>query len=740
MLTNIDDESLDIRRISTDIQRQVKTLLYEEEKIQLSIPADLSLSGGFTASALYITNQRVISFDAQHPNGYLDIPISEVKSADIEQMYGNSIFKVYTDREIVMNRFTNTVDDLFYDAVSFLKPSEQISGVKTAGETGKSEGSKFRCPKCGRALPKKSSICRHCIDTRAVVTRLLSYLRPYKKTAAIGMFCALAATSASLVPPYLTRILIDDVLLANNLQLLWIIVAVLFTVQLIQAIFNGLRTFHMRYLAGGVIFDLRTELYRKMQSLSINYYDKRSTGSIMSRISNDTQQLQMFIMQATQTMLVQIFTLIIIGVFMFTMDWQLAFLTLTPIPLVVFGAKAFSKKVHPIYHRVWRRRAWLNAIIGDAIPGIRVIKAFTGEDREIDRFTEQGEDLFNEQIRVARMASVFGPTVSFLMLTGSLIIWGLGGYWVITQPDRLSLGILVAFIGYMARFYAPIQFLANLSDMLQQATTSAERVFEILDSDPEPNHAQGKMIEKVEGGIEFKNVTFFYEKEKKALQNFNLKINPGETIGLVGSTGSGKTTIANLLLRYYDAEDGEILLDGNNIQDIDIHNYRSHIGFVLQEPLLFRGTLADNIAYSKPDASVEEIIEAGKVANAHDFICNFPDAYDTRVGERGVGLSGGERQRISIARAVIKDPRILVLDEATSAVDTETEKLIQEAIDRLIQNRTTIIIAHRLSTLRKANKIIVLKDGLMDEMGTHDELMKKKGAFYRLIKLQTDFG
>ena len=517
-------------------------------------------------------------------------------------------------------------------------------------------------------------------------------------------------------------------------------VAVLFGIYLINAVFGGLRSFFVRNLSEKIIYDIRTQVFSKLQNLSIDYFDKRSTGAIMSRVSSDTQQLKGFIIQASQNVVVQILTVIIIGVIMFSMHWKLALITLFPIPFVTLGARYFVKKIHPVYHRVWRRRAVMNSILGDSIPGIRVIKAFTGEDRQSERFNSTSSSLLEEHIRAARMASVFTPSISFFMMLGGVIIWGLGGYWVINSPDELSLGVLVAFISYAYSFFAPIQYLAGLSDMLQQATTSAERVFEILDAKPEPNLGKNNIPDKIKGELEFKNVTFYYEQDKKVLEGINLKISPGETIGIVGATGSGKSTFANLLLRFYDPVKGEILLDGKNINDIDIKFLRENIGFVLQEPLLFRDTIKNNISYSKPDATTDEIIRASIASNSHKFICDFPDAYDTRVGERGIGLSGGERQRVSIARAIIKNPSILILDEATSSVDTETEQLIQEAIDRLIENRTTVIIAHRLSTLRKADRIVVFEKGRIAEVGTHDELMENKGIFYRLIKLQTDIG
>ena len=331
---------------------------------------------------------------------------------------------------------------------------------------------------------------------------------------------------------------------------------------------------------------------------------------------------------------------------------------------------------------------------------------------------------------------MFPSAVTFFVTCGSLLIWGVGGQWVMDAPETLSLGLLVSFISYTSMFYGPVNFFANLSDSYQQALTSAERLLDILDAEPEHDLGRGNKIEMMRGRIEFKHVSFSFDKASKTLDDIDLTIEPGDIVGIVGTTGSGKSTLINLLMRFYDDYDGEILVDGQDIRQIDLQSYREKIGFVQQEPLMFRDTVFKNIAFSDPDASVEEVIHAADIANAHEFILKLPDAYDTVLGERGSGLSGGERQRLSIARAVIKNPSVLIFDEATAAVDSETEHLIQEAIERLISGRTTLMIAHRLSTLRKANKIVVVDKGRIIECGSHEELMAKKGKFYRLIQIQ----
>jgi ATP-binding cassette subfamily B protein len=734
--------NLSVKEFTSHLKSRLSGILEPDEEILNEVMSDMTLDGLFEEAGLVLTNKRLISFDPKHHGSVYKVNLNEIRNATIEKMYGNSIFQVVLDNDetIDVNRFTNAREDFFYDFIKLIYEQqgrlEELASFETDNEIEK----KYRCPKCGRILESKNAICTKCIDKRKVVRRLLQYVKPYRKLTFVVLFLSIIVTALPLIPPMLTKTLIDDVIATRSLDDLWKIVMALVLIYLFDGIFSGFRGYYLSKLSNSIIFNLRTKAFESVQKLTLKYYDKRSTGSIMSRVSNDTQRLQSFMITLTQSVIIQLLTLIGIMVFMFYMDWQLALLSIIPVPIVIFGSQIYAEHMRPRYRRIWRRMSRMNAILGDSIPGIRVIKAFNGEDRVIEKYTKQGEDLLNEHLTAAVKSSIYSPLITFLVVLGSILIWGLGGYWVITRPDRLSVGSLIAFINYAGRFYGPVQFFANFNDQLQQASTSAERVFEILDADPEPNLGKGNYIENLQGKIEFENVNFSYEKGKNILKNISLTVQPGETIGIVGSTGSGKSTLVNLILRFYEPTEGRIKIDGHDIADIDIDFLRKNIGYVLQEPLLFRDTIANNIIYSKPDATIEEVIDAAKVANAHKFIIKFPDAYDTVLGERGTGLSGGEKQRVSIARAVIKNPRILILDEATSAVDTETEKLIQEAIDRLIKNRTTLIIAHRLSTLRKAHKILVLENGEIVEFGTQEELMSKKGRYYDLVQMQTDLG
>jgi ATP-binding cassette subfamily B protein len=404
---------------------------------------------------------------------------------------------------------------------------------------------------------------------------------------------------------------------------------------------------------------------------------------------------------------------------------------------MIVGSIIFGKKVHLVYHKVWRRMAGISAILADTIPGVRVVKAFTAERREVDRFKEENQEYFRFSMQEAKLSTIYYPIMGFATFAGGIIIRWFGGRDII--GGDMTLGQLMVFMGYMMRFYGPIRSLTRLNHMLQSAASAAERVFEILDAQPEIDDKEDAIdIPPIRGDIKFDNVVFSYDDEKNALDGISFEVEAGQMIGLSGPSGAGKTTLINLLGRFYDATEGSISIDGHDVRDVTMKSLREQVGIVLQDPFLFHGTIAENIAYSNPGVSRAEVIAAAKAANAHDFIMKFPDGYDTMVGERGGRLSGGEKQRISIARAILKNPRILILDEATSSVDTETESQIQAAIERLVEGRTTFAIAHRLSTLRKADKLVILDKGEIVELGSHEELMKNDGLYKRLVDMQSE--
>ena len=728
------------------------TALLPGESVLATFVSDITLQGRFGhESTATLTDRRLIVTDPALPGGSVSLPLEGIERIETLVLYGNSLMRAVRQergephyQELL--RFSRSLDD---SAESFIaKVHAQIGHITgrsplhdEAGGSRSGHGpAQGRCRSCGRSLPADQDLCHRCIDKRRLARRAFRYLGRYPALTAWSFGVTLAITLLQLVPTYLTKIMVDDVLIPGRIQGLWWLIGAILAVHALLALLNAFNIYTVHLLGNKVIVDLRTEVYAKLQQLTLTFYDKRQTGWIMSRVTNDTSFLQHFMVQGLQQIAVHVLMIAGIVVILFSMNWQLALVTLLPLPLVAWGTSRFSKRMHKVYHRIWRRVSNMHAMLGDTIPGIRVVKAFTREEDEIERFINKNQEVLEENMKAIRVSSIFFPAMGFTMAAGTIALWAVGGYRVIVTGD-LQPGALIAFIGYTGMLYGPIQALSRSSEQVQGAITAAERLFEIVDTRPEvdEDEEKGIVLDDVRGEIEFRNVAFYYEKGDPVLQDINFKIEPGQMIGLVGSSGSGKSTLINLIARFYKVTEGEILIDGHNINDINLESLRRQIGMVLQEPFLFHGTIAENIAYGRPDATLDEIVEAARLANAHKFIMNLPDGYDTRIGERGVGLSGGEKQRISIARAILKNPRILILDEATSAVDTETEKLIQEALDRLIKGRTTIAIAHRLSTLQNADRLLVMKDGRIVESGTHEELLAKPdGVFRHLVELQSE--
>ena len=736
----------------------VKSVMSEGETIYFYVISDVVLGSRYGESFVAVTSEQLVSYDEIREEKLLTFKISDIEKAEVKRMYGNALFRVKTGGKIIeLNKCSYSVTENFDNIAQYINDLNEgkdrqdlIEAVREAYEKRQ-----LYCPKCGARLPYKNAPCIKCADKKKILGRILGYVKPHILLLIVALIMAVITTITNLVPPLLTAQLVDDTLvnvadlvegtpeMESRVNELFSIVLFLFIINTFQNIVGAFRGYILRTASERITNSLKTELYTKAQYLPIKYYDKTSTGSVISRINGDTANLNSFIMRISQEVLTQAIQLVGIVVVMVSMNPVLSLLSLLPIPIVVVSAKIFSKFIHPYYYRIWKRGAKINSILADTLPGIKVVKAFTSEEKSINNFTETNKDLISENLKTARISSIYNSATGLVMMMGSIVIWGLGGYMVLTKAsflgsDVLTAGGLVAFINYMWMFYNPVQFFVSLNETFISAFTSAERVFEVLDAEPEEDFGRGNIPEGgIQGKIEFKNVSFSYEKGKRILSNVNFVIEPGEIVGIVGTTGSGKSTVVNLLMRYYDNYEGDIFIDGDNIKNIDLQYYRSSIGYVLQEPLLFKDTVYRNIAHSDPTMPVEDVIYAAQVANAHTFITKLPDSYDTMLGERGVGLSGGERQRISIARAVLKDPSILILDEATSAVDSETESIIQEAIERIINGRTTIMIAHRLSTLKKADKIIVVDEGKIAEMGSHNELMEKRGKYYKLVKIQS---
>lgn len=719
--------------------------LYKEnitdEKVLFIVVGDLNLKGKYSESMLVLCESGMYAFDECYEDGVYRVKYDDIEEAEVKRLYGNAVFKIKLKSGKKRNilRFSYASAEVADACAVFINTTNEKGFSEESVEVVKSVYGKQRsfCPKCGRKLPTPDAECINCSGKGKVIAKFTKYVTPEKKPLFVCMILSVLATAFSLVPPYITKIMVDEVIPNKATGKLLAVIGALLGVYVFQYVINGLRAYKLRLTGDRIVMNLKKDIYEKAQYLPMSFYDKISTGSVINRVNSDAGVIQTFIMKISQEAVVQAFTLVGLIIIMFTMSWRLALFSLIPVPVVVFVGRRFGKALGPKYMRMWRRGAAISTMLADSLPGVRVIKAFTNEKKTISKFNAYCDEWYNEDRKVAVPAAVYPSLITFLVTCGTLVIWFMGGNLVISGSGEVSLGLLVSFISYASMFYNPVNFFANISDTYQNTLASAEKILDILDAEPEHDFGQDKTLERMEGRIEFKNVNFAFDRSKKVLSNINLTIEPGDIVGIVGTTGSGKSTLINLLMRYYDEYDGEILVDGVNIRDIDLKYYRNSIGFVQQEPLMFRDTIFNNIAYGSNNVHVEQVIHAAEVANAAGFIGKMPDAYDTMLGERGVGLSGGEKQRVSIARAVLKNPSILIFDEATAAVDSETENLIQGAIERLISGRTTLMIAHRLSTLRKANKIVVVDKGEIIECGTPEELLALKGKYYKLIEIQS---
>ncbi|MBS1705757.1 MAG: ABC transporter ATP-binding protein [Armatimonadetes bacterium] len=714
---------------SPEAKPDLETLKSEDELIRLD--ADFGLDGNYGHRTMVVSAEHVRVYESSGVMSF-QAPIVEIASARNEPLVsgGRLELNMKNGDKVPIVTYSNSTAALFSEAARGI---EQLATGEPLSINLKQE--RTRCPKCNRLLPEKDGVCPSCVNRGKTMLRIGQFLMPYKKQAGFLALLSLTTTILNLITPEIQgRIIHEVVEKKSNLNILWLLMGSWLAVAASASLVNITRDRLNAALAGSIAGDLRSTVYRAIEFLQLTFFDKKQVGAIASRVTSDTDRVWGFLVEGVPYFLLNGLTLVCVTVMLFSINPIMAAFVLIPVPLVVIVGVTFWRPMSQMWHRVGQKWARFHVHLNESLNGIRVVKAFATEDTEFSKFMSRNRELRNAGVSAdQRWFTIFGAMMFFTTL-GTLICWAVGGYLMAT--GRLQLSQFWRIQAYLGLVYGPLQWFAAVNNWFTRAMAGADRIFEIVDMTPETYGNRGTG-DRIKGQVEFRNVRFGYDKSNPVLKGITFTANAGEMIGLVGKSGAGKSTTINLIARFYEPDSGVIKIDDKDYREIALQDLRHQIGIVLQEPFLFNGTIAENIAYGKPGASFEEVVEAARAANAHNFILGKPDGYDTMVGERGAKLSGGERQRISIARAILHNPAILILDEATSSVDVETEKQIQEALQHLVAGRTTFAIAHRLSTLRNADRLVVLDRGQIAEIGTHEELMAKKGVFHGLVQTQS---
>ncbi len=717
--------------------------------VLLSALSDLNEEGQERSSWLVVTSTHMSVVEELNQPGQspalshlrLALPVAEIQSARTVAGIGSGTLQIRRgDHWYDVLRFSNGLADRFHFVARKLEALHEKGSLEIHADE---QTDAIRCPKCQLRLQNASETCPRCFHHHKIYEQVRSLIRPQLCSTLLLCGLTILGVTAELVPPKLQQYLVDHVLTVGSASTTPDIFATLLIVVMSlaasRAILSAVEVFKGRLatsIGTRLTSQLRANMVKRLEQLAIAYYDRHQVGSLISRVAYDSEAIHGLVHQMTGGFLLQIFQLIGVWIMLMSLNWKLALFTLIPVPLLFAGSWFFWRFVYPRHFRLWDASSKQIAALSGILSGIRVVKAFAQEQREFDRFEKQSEHLRRSRLGVEYANSMYAATMQLVFSLGGLIVWYVGGRDVIGQ--QMTLGQLIAFLAYLAMFYAPLTTLSNFTSWLSNFMTGTKRAFEILDA---PVAIQEKETPTpwadIQGEIAFENVTFGYDRHQPVIKNISFNVQPGEMVGIVGKSGSGKTTMVNLLGRFYDVNEGRILIDGIDVREMSLTQMRQHLGIVLQDSFLFRGTIWDNLVYGKPETTIEEGLASARAAGAHDFIARNRLGYETPLGEQGAGLSGGEKQRLSIARTLLYNPKMLVLDEATSNIDAEAEREIQQALEVLTQGRTTIAIAHRLSTLRNADRILVFERGRLIEEGPHTQLLKQGGTYARLVKIQT---
>lgn len=732
----------DDRRFLETLPDSLRASILDGERVRYCLKADMSRQGVFAASFLVITDQAVYGLEVNGES--VRVPLAGIEEAKNFEVFGGGQVMVQTEdgmrhlvsysRDLVPEFAAGTriIEDLIHDREVVLPELEGPAYSKS-----------------GVPLPERGSQSPTDVPRWEIIKRLYEIVRPYRGRLILMTLAMLVTVVAQMSIPLTTKFIVDEVLNEGNLEAIntsaatealgffCLIICGAYTLIAIGRVFGNSLT---AWLSGRITADLRARLHEQMQRLTMSYHGKRESGELIGRVMNDTGELKQFLVEGVPYLFINTLSFLAIGAILFWLNWFLALFVFLPVPLLTVGGGWFWKKLVPLFHKRGNRNSVMHSTLGESIRGIKSVKALSQEDRRHKQFLKDNEGFFSVVFRLEKTWIRFAEVMALVIGIGSVCVWYFGGRAILDPNSSFTFGDLIAFIGYMVMFYAPLQWFTAVVNWMTHAFASAERILHILDQDPEQyDDPNAITLPKIEGAIEFQDVRFSYDRGKEVIKGVTVAIQPGEMIGLVGKSGAGKSTLINLCCRFYDVDSGAILVDGHDLRKIKLSQWRENIGIVMQDPFLFNASIEENIRYGRPNASFEDVVRAARAAEAHEFILGKDEGYDTLVGEGGSNLSGGEKQRLAIARAILNDPPILILDEATSAVDSETEKAIQAAIANLVKGRTTIAIAHRLATLRNADRLLVIDDGQVVEMGTHEELLgKEDGHFAKLVKIQAE--